>query len=1080
MMIRHQAISASAGSGKTFQLAHRYLRLLASGVPPERIIALTFSRKAAGEIFDSIVEHLSGAASSEGYARRTAALIEHPGLGMADFLGLLRALLESLHRLHIGTLDSFTMGIVRAFPMELGISMDLEIMDNEGDAARHAREMVLARIFNPYHHVDEKSRSAFREAFKQATFGKEEKSLGRTLEAFLSAYQNRFHALPEEAAWGHEERIWPNGCDWLAEKVRAEQVAEEMQGLLEKRALHEKIVRRWQAFIDAASAHGPGSVWTNDLEYLLKKLLPRLEALREGVLELKLDHKVHELTPRECELALGLVAHVMQVELRTCLERTRGMFRLLSEYEKFYEEGVRRRGHLTFDDAQYLLTEGNRHSGGLVPSCEEGNAARLYIDYRLDSRLDHWLLDEFQDTSDLQWQVLSNLADEVLQDRGGERSFFYVGDVKQAIYGWRGGNARLFGAILERYGDAIERLPLSTSFRSCQPVIDTVNRVFGNLPKEHLRPDVVRQWEEDWEEHKTSGEAGGKAGYTALLEPTHHGERSPSEEEEKFDAVAALLQELRPLDKGLSVAVLVRKNETGEEIVDALRSACPDMPVVHEGRAAIKDNPVVAVLLALVQFAAHPGDLLAWRHLEMSPLGQVLKKRKANRHTLPLQLLAQIQRDGLESFIRRWGDQLDAVHPLDAFGRNRLRQFVDAAGEFDQRGDHDGNRFQRFIDSYELHDLGSSDAIRVMTVHQSKGLGFDVVILPDLQSRGMGGSGVVDFVTARDPMTNDPSWALKMPRKMVAENDNVLAQHVALAEDHALFESLCVLYVAMTRAKRGLYLVSSYPGRTSRSFTPASLLKLQLTGDANPPDGARVEIQGRELIRHHESGDRSWYDEVPVVTSEQPEPVEPKEAAEVAYGRRKRLVRVSPSLRAQEEEDAATLFKASLNESFALGTAVHELFEQIEWLDDADVDELVEGWGKASGLDDAIREAAVKQFRQALGSEAVRQVLHRPPGPADVWREKPFEVVLGQEWLSGILDRVTLYKDKAGNLIRATILDFKSNEVATDEQVRQAGEHYRPQLELYRQALARITNLDEGAIDTQLLFTRPAKLYEFS
>jgi ATP-dependent helicase/nuclease subunit A len=77
--------------------------------------------------------------------------------------------------------------------------------------------------------------------------------------------------------------------------------------------------------------------------------------------------------------------------------------------------------------------------------------ARLYIDYRLDCKLDHWLLDEFQDTSDLQWEVLRNLADEILQDASGQRSFFYVGDVKQAIYGWRGGNARLFGKILEQY-----------------------------------------------------------------------------------------------------------------------------------------------------------------------------------------------------------------------------------------------------------------------------------------------------------------------------------------------------------------------------------------------------------------------------------------------------------------------------------------------------------------------------------------------------------------------------------------------------------------------------------------------------
>ena len=105
--IGHKAISASAGSGKTFQLAHRYIELMARGVKPDHIIALTFSRKAAGEIFDSVVKYLCEAASSPETALRTAKLINRRDTGQREFLRILRELLESLHRLHIGTLDSF-------------------------------------------------------------------------------------------------------------------------------------------------------------------------------------------------------------------------------------------------------------------------------------------------------------------------------------------------------------------------------------------------------------------------------------------------------------------------------------------------------------------------------------------------------------------------------------------------------------------------------------------------------------------------------------------------------------------------------------------------------------------------------------------------------------------------------------------------------------------------------------------------------------------------------------------------------------------------------------------------------------
>ena len=119
--IGHKAISASAGSGKTFQLAHRYIELMARGVEPDRIIALTFSRKAAGEIFDSVVRYLCQAASSPEAALRTGKLINRRDMGQREFLQILRELLESLHRLHIGTLDSFTVGVAKTFPLELGI-----------------------------------------------------------------------------------------------------------------------------------------------------------------------------------------------------------------------------------------------------------------------------------------------------------------------------------------------------------------------------------------------------------------------------------------------------------------------------------------------------------------------------------------------------------------------------------------------------------------------------------------------------------------------------------------------------------------------------------------------------------------------------------------------------------------------------------------------------------------------------------------------------------------------------------------------------------------------------------------------
>ena len=190
-IVGNRAIAASAGSGKTFQLAHRYIQLMANGVNPDRIIALTFSRKAAGEIFDSVVGYLYRAASSPDRARETGKLIGKNNFAEHDFLLLLRKLIANLHSLHIGTLDSFAIKIIRAFPIELGVSPGFEVLDNGGAAARSIREQVLGEIFGQ-RQVDRAARNEFLNAFKQATFGQEEKGLERSLDAFIGDYRNYY------------------------------------------------------------------------------------------------------------------------------------------------------------------------------------------------------------------------------------------------------------------------------------------------------------------------------------------------------------------------------------------------------------------------------------------------------------------------------------------------------------------------------------------------------------------------------------------------------------------------------------------------------------------------------------------------------------------------------------------------------------------------------------------------------------------------------------------------------------------------------------------------------------------------
>ena len=125
---RHMMILASAGSGKTYALTNRFVALLAQGARPERIVALTFTRKAAGDFFDEILRKLAGAARAPEAARRLAQDIGRPELGTADFLRMLRQVAEAMPRLRLGTLDGFFARIVRIFPFELGLAGEFELL----------------------------------------------------------------------------------------------------------------------------------------------------------------------------------------------------------------------------------------------------------------------------------------------------------------------------------------------------------------------------------------------------------------------------------------------------------------------------------------------------------------------------------------------------------------------------------------------------------------------------------------------------------------------------------------------------------------------------------------------------------------------------------------------------------------------------------------------------------------------------------------------------------------------------------------------------------------------------------------
>ena len=289
--------------------------------------------------------------------------------------------------------------------------------------------------------------------------------------------------------------------------------------------------------------------------------------------------------------------------------QTQASYQLLERFHAQHETLKLQRRALRFDD----LT---RRLGQL------GEAAQLkQLAFRLDASIDSLLLDEFQDTSLEQWRVMRPFAQHVAA-RDPHRSFLCVGDTKQAIYGWRGGNAELLQAVAEEIPDVADQ-QLDCSFRSSPVVIEAVNRINEGMARhDHLgRAELaVRQWCEAFPVHRTSRQE--LPGYVSL-ESHAAGTSTDDERTQAIKLAVDRVQELRGRVPQRSIAVLVRTNELVGRVIYELRSR--GIAASEEGGNPLTDSAAVQLVVSLLQLADFPQDSAARYHLATSPWASTLR-----------------------------------------------------------------------------------------------------------------------------------------------------------------------------------------------------------------------------------------------------------------------------------------------------------------------------------------------------------------------------------------------------------------------------------------------------------------------
>ncbi|MFC7702599.1 double-strand break repair helicase AddA [Plastorhodobacter daqingensis] len=824
-------LSANAGSGKTRVLTDRVARLLLSGVEPQRILCLTYTKAAASEMQNRLFRRLGEWAMLDDGPLR-AALAELGAGGPADDEVLRKArrlfarAIETPGGLKIQTIHSFCASLLRRFPLEAGVTPQFQEMDDRAAAllrdeiVEHLAQTAPAALDGAARFFTGEDLSAL-----TAEVAGRRTDFAETLDA---AAARRLFGLPPDYDQGRLEAEVFLGSE--APLLRAlvaaleagsandQKAAERLAPVLDA-APAAQLPELEGVFLNGAKAKDPfcAKIGTFPTKATRERFGPRIAALND------LMARVEQARPRR----LALLA----------AEKALALHRFAAAFLPEYATRKARRGWLDFDDlilrAVALLTDAS---------------VAQWVLFRLDGGVDHILVDEAQDTSPAQWRVIELLAQEFTSGQGARsqnRTIFVVGDKKQSIYSFQGADLRAFDRMRDHFSERLRavdvplaNLTLEYSFRSSQAVLRLVDltlgiRAEGGLGGEvrHLAfkadmPGRVDLWpvvaradkpeDRDWFDP------------VDILPAEHHSARLARqiarELRQMIDSGTQIPTDTgpRPVTEGDVLILVQRRSDLFHEIIRACKAE--GLAIAGADRLKLGGELAVRDLTALLSFLATSEDELSLAAALRSPLfgwseGALYSLAQGRKGWLweALRQAADAHADTM-TILTDLRDQADFLRPYDLLervltrhdGRRRLLARLGAEAEdgidallaqalaYERMAIPSLTGFLTWLATEEVEIKRQMDSagnrIRVMTVHGAKGLEAPVVILPDTADRRpRPGSELLALEDG--PMV----WRLaadECPPEMAA------ARARQRADDQE--ENLRLLYVALTRAQSWL------------------------------------------------------------------------------------------------------------------------------------------------------------------------------------------------------------------------------------------------------------------------------------